>query len=343
MDRSLRRACGVLGLLAIALLAASWRPAAGRADARLPVLGFQSDGSPARLIAADAPGLGSVGVDGLNLTGAPGAVSAPSGSDLRQLAAAHRAALPAVLLVGNYSDRIGDFSEPLAGRTLRSAPAIASLAGRLATDVRAGGWNGISVDLESLHARDRGGLATLLDDLRARMPARASLTVCIENLTSPGQYATNGYDLRRIRASVDQVVLMAYDQHGPWERTPGPVGADRWVRAGLRAITRMIPARQVDLGVAGYGYVWRGSGASQLSDRQARRLVHRSGARARWVASVGEWTARLPDGAVAWWSDRRSLARRTALASSLGPHGLAVWSLGLSDPIGRSARRAAGR
>jgi spore germination protein YaaH len=111
----------------------------------------------------------------------------------------------------------------------------------------------------------------------------------------------------------------------------------------VRALTRTIPARQVDLGVAGYGYVWRRSGASQLSDAQARRLVHRSEAHARWVASVGEWTARLPGGAVAWWSDRRSLARRTALAASLGLHGLAVWSLGVSDPIGRSAGRTAGR
>jgi spore germination protein YaaH len=165
------------------------------------------------------------------------------------------------------------------------------------------------------------------------LPAGDSLTVAIENLTSPRQYPESGYDLDRIAASVDQVVLMAYDEHGIWERTPGPVGADRWVRAGLRALMHSIPARQVDLGVAGYGYVWRHSGVASVSDARARRIVRRARGHARWVASVGEWTARLPGGAVLWWSDHRSLAARMDLAASLGLHGLSVWSLGLSDPI----------
>jgi spore germination protein len=331
---SRRLLVAILAVLALVLVPAlaGW-PSVTDAETRLPILGFQSDGSPTSLIAADAPGLGSVGVDGLNLTGPPGAVSRPTAADRRQLAAADHAGLPAALLVGNYSNRIGDFSEPLAWRTLRSPRAIMVLARQLAADVRSGGWNGISVDLESLRARDRAGLAALLAELRARLPAGDTLTVCIENLTSASAYAANGYDLRRIGASVNQVVLMAYDQHGPWERTPGPVAADRWVRDGLRALMRTIPAREVDLGVAGYGYVWRRSGASQLSDVGARQLVQRSGAHAHWIPAVGEWTARLPGGATVWWSDRRSLARRSALAASLGLHGLAVWSLALSDPI----------
>jgi spore germination protein YaaH len=318
---------------AVVVAVVAWWPAAPRAEAGLPILGFQSEDSPASLIAADAPGLGSVGVDGLNLTGAPGAVSRPTVADRRQLAAARHAGLPAVLLVGNYSDRLGDFSEPLAWRTLRSPQAIASLARTLGADVRAAGWDGISVDLESLRKRDREGLAAFLADLRSRLPADDSLTVCVSNETSARAYEAGGYDLRRIEGSVDQVVLMAYDQHGPWERTPGPVAADHWVRAGLRTLMRTIPAREIDLGVAGYGYVWRRSGAAQVSDARARWLVHHAHAHARWIPSVGEWTARLPDGAVLWWSDHRSLGLRTTLAASHGLHGVAVWSLGLSDPI----------
>ena len=64
-----------------------------------------------------------------------------------------------------------------------------------------------------------------------------------------------------------------------------------------------------------------------------RALVARAGAKAHYVVSVGEWTARLRDGSTVWWSDARSLARRAQLARSLHLHGLAVWSLGLSDPI----------
>jgi spore germination protein YaaH len=321
-------------MIAALLSSAALAFGAPAAAPTLPVLGFQSDGSPTSLIAQDAPGLGSVGVDGLNLTGKPGAVSAPAASDRAQLAAAHAAGLPAALLVGNYSDKINDFSEPLAYKTLASPTAIGKLAAALSAEVRSEGWDGISVDLESLRARDAAGLVTLLSDLRSDLGLSASLTVCVENLTSASSYPANGYDLAGIAQSVSQVVLMAYDQHGPWEKTPGPVGATSWVKRGLRALMTAVPASQIDLGVAGYGYVWGPAGRRQLSDAAARALVAKGGGHARWVASVGEWTAKLPNGSVVWWSDARTLALRQALATRFGVHGLAVWSLGLSDPIG---------
>jgi spore germination protein len=321
-------------MIAALLSSAALAFGAPAAAPTLPVLGFQSDGSPTSLIAQDAPGLGSVGVDGLNLTGKPGAVSAPAASDRAQLAAAHAAGLPAVLLVGNYSGAINDFSEPLAYKTLASATAIGKLAATLSADVRSEGWDGISVDLESLQARDAAGLVTLLSDLRSDLGPSASLTVCVENLTAAKQYPANGYDLAGIAQSVSQVVLMAYDQHGPWEKTPGPVGATSWVKQGLRALMTAVPASQIDLGVAGYGYVWGPGGRHQLSDADARALVAKQGGHARWVASVAEWTAKLSSGAVVWWSDARTLALRQTLAARFGVHGLAVWSLGLSDQIG---------
>ncbi len=318
----------------IAALLGSLALALGGAPAALPILGFQSDGSRTSLIGEDAAGLGSVGVDGVDLTGRPGAVSAPVASDRAQLAAAHAAGLPAVLLVGNWSDKINDFSEPLAHRTLSSARAIGKLAAALSSDVNSGGWDGISVDLESLQARDAAGLVTLLSDLRTDLGASPSLTVCVSNLTSAKAYRANGYDLAGLAAPVSQIVLMAYDQHGPWEKTPGPVGATSWVTRGLRALETSVPPSRVDLGVAGYGYVWGPGGRRQLSDAGARALVAKQGGHARWVASVGEWTAELGNGDVVWWSDSRTLGLRQALAARLGLHGLAVWSLGLSDPIG---------
>jgi len=224
----------LLGALALAVGGGAPESAGG--THRLPVLGFQSDSSPTSLIARDGPGLGSVGVDGVDLTGRPGAVSAPGASDRDQLTAAHAAGLPAVLLVGNWSAKINDFSEALAYRTLRSRSAAARLAMTLSADVRAEGWDGISVDLESLRARDAHGLVVLLADLRRDLGAGVSLTMCVGNQTSASAYRANGYDLRGIARSVSQIVLMAYDEHGPWERTPGPVGATGWVRRGLRAL-----------------------------------------------------------------------------------------------------------
>jgi spore germination protein YaaH len=126
---------------------------------------------------------------------------------------------------------------------------------------------------------------------------------------------------------------MAYDEHGTWENQPGPVGALAWQLEGLAALRAQVPADQIDLSQAGYGYAWRPHRNVQLSDAQARRLVAADRATARFDSSVGEWTASLPDGSTLWWADARSFALRVTVARNQHLHGLAVWDLGDSDPL----------
>lgn len=322
------RALG-LALLAISLtlVAACGQATATSDTSHLSVLGFQSQEDATSLIAR-SPGVRSVGVDASMLT--TSGITEISPAARAQLRAAHKLGLTAQLLVGNYSDAIADFDEPLAHRMLSSPARIRTAAHQLAADVRAGGWDGVSVDLESLTSRDTAGLTTFLGAVRRRLPAGATLTICLQADTSAADYAANGYDLAAIAKVVDVVELMTYDEHGPWERQPGPVGELSWTRAAVKALTAVVPAGHVDLGVAGYGYAWRPKRIDTLSDHQARKLA---GHRARWKPSVGEWTAKLADGSVLWWSDARSYRTRVCLAAELGLHGLAVWSLGLSDPL----------
>ncbi|MFL5823393.1 MAG: glycosyl hydrolase family 18 protein [Solirubrobacteraceae bacterium] len=330
MPHRMRFSLAVLG--AILSLAAAWGVEAPAADSRLAVLGFQSEDSSPGLIDRSARSVTMVGVDGVNLKSS-GGVSAPDRAARRQRARARADGLPAVLLVGNWSQTVGDFSERLAYRTLRSRTAVDSAASRLAHYVTAGGWSGVSVDLESLAPRDRSGLSRFVADLRRDLPAADSLTVCVQASTSPPAYRSAGYDLGSLASSADQIVLMTYDDHGPWENTPGPIGPLRWQRAAVHALERAVSRGQIFLGAANYAYAWRPHSNDDLTVRQARRLVARWHAHPRWVARAGEWTASLRDGSTVWWSDARSVARRLALARELGVHGLAVWSLGSGDPI----------
>lgn len=303
-----------------------------QASRPLAVLGFQSEGSPLGLINRNARAMTMVGVDGVDLAG-PGQVSGPDSAARRQLSRSHANGLPAVLLVGNWSNRVNDFYEPLAHQTLGSPARTDGVASTLARAARRGGWNGISVDLESLAPRDRAGLTRFVSDLRADLPGGDSLTVCVTAFTSLAAYRANGYDLAGLARSASQIVLMTYDDHGPWENTPGPIGPLPWQRASVRALERRVRPRQTFLGAADYAYAWRPHSNDSLTVDQARALVARWHAQPRWMASVGEWTARLGDGSTVWWSDARSIARRIALARSLGVHGIAVWSLGTGDPL----------
>jgi spore germination protein YaaH len=304
---------------------------ARQATHHLAVTAFQPDYSPAKLIDESKQAITTVGVDGVVLTDVGSSVSSPTDGARNNLHRAHHDHLRAELLVSNWSDAKGDFSEPHAYGMLASSDNIDAVAGRLAADVRHGGWDGISLDLESLHPRDADGLSRFTRELRDRLPKHATLSICIMSATHPHQYyAEWGYHLAQLAGIVDRVELMTYDEHGPWSK-PGPIGALAWQRRSVAAAQHYVPNNKLDLGVAGYGYAWgRPHKDPNLTVAQARKLA---GSHAQFDKGVGEWTAKLPDGSVLWWSDKRSYKLRVTLAKQLGLHGLAMWALSSSDPL----------
>ena len=292
---------------------------------------FQTDFSSPKLIDASKKAITTVGVDGVVLKASGASVTAPSSGARDNLRRANHDGLPAELLVANWSDAVGDFSEPLGHRLLGNRDHIDHVAGQLVADVQDEGWDGISVDLESLKPRDADGLTRFVRALKNRLPNRATLSICIMSATHPHDYyAEWGYHLGALAGIVDRVELMTYDEHGPWENKPGPIGALTWQRRSVAAARHYVPKGKLDLGVAGYGYGWRPHKNVQLTVAQARKLA---GDHAHFVKDVGEWTATLPDGSVLWWSDVRSYKLRASLARELGLHGLAMWALGSSDPL----------
>lgn len=326
-------------LLAAALttglaLAGCTVPTAARADG-FDVTGFQPENADTALVDANAAAMDVVGVDGLLVNHTGTKVTAPSRAAKAQRNRAHANGLTAQLLVSNYSEADGDFSEPIARKLLTSPANRARVVRSLAADVATGGWDSVMIDLEALTPTEKPGLTAFARELRAAVGDDVRLDIALSASTTAAGYARLGYDVRALRAPLDHLTLMAYDQHGPWEPdAPGPVGSLAWSSKAARALATLAPADQIVLGVAGYGYHWKGKRpAGQLSDAQARLRARKAGATAHWDATVGEWTATLPSGEVLWWSDARSLRERVALAERLGLTGVAVWSLDLSDRI----------
>lgn len=298
-----------------------------------PVVGYAEAGSTTTAqIAASRGVLATVGVDGVNVTSSGAGVTPVSTDARRLLTTAHAQRKKAELLVGNFDGDLGDFSSAVADRLLGSPAHIATVVDRVASEVEARGWDGVTVDLESLTDRHPAGLTDLVTHLKKRLGPSKSVSVCL--MATTGDYASEGYDLTGLATAADHVVLMAYDQHGPTWTKAGPVGGQPWVEATLSQLLKRVPASKVQLGVAGYGYTWpkRGHG-DQLSDAGARALVRKDGASAIWSPTQLEWHATLSNGTVVWWSDDKTFAERKAYAEELHLGGLAVWSLGLTDPL----------
>ena len=309
-------------------------PQAIAAPDGLAVTGWALDSASPTLVRRNADGMSTLSVAGVSVNASGTDVSRPSAGARRLARTAHEQGLTAELLAGNYSNRLGDFDPRAAHRLLSSERRIDAVASRLASYVAAGGWDGVNVDLERVPASDAAGLVALVRATQDAMPADRTVTIDVSASTSLAGYRRGGYDLAGLAGAADLIKLMTYDQHGPSWSGPGPVGGLAWQRKAGTTLLRVVPAEQVDLGVAGYGYTWprRGVGGT-VTIAQARRLVARDHVRAHWRAKAGEWTARLDDGTRLWWSDRRSYRLRVALARELGVHGLGVWRLGSADTL----------
>jgi spore germination protein YaaH len=270
----------------------------------------------------------TIGIDGVTVA-EDGAGLNPLPDGVGSLArTASRADASPELLVSNYSDAIGDFSPEIGTALLADAEHRSRVADRLASLAAAQHMAGVQIDLESLRSRDRAGLvafaAALQRAVHERLGDDAEVSMAVMASTHGDGYRDTGYDLGALVDHVDRFVLMTYDQHGPWSE-PGPIGTLPWTKRVVAAAERSgVPADRIDLGIAGYGYVWGGSGDAQVSPAAARKAA---GGVARWSARDGECSATLGDGRELHWSDARSYRARVALAGDLGVHGVALWSL----------------
>ena len=289
------------------------------------------DGAVSRVTDA-GPRSATIGVDGVTLQDSGAALAEPPAGLARLARTAQHAGAHAELLFSNYATSIGDFSPEVGTALLSSGTNRERIATAVARTASRDGFDGVQIDLESLRGQDRAGLVAFTAAVRTAVHAEigsdARVSIAVTASTSGAGYRDTGYDLREIAAHVDRVVLMTYDQHGPWSDA-GPVGALPWARQVVRAAEAAgVPRSRIDLGVAGYGYVWGGDDAdAQVTAAEAERLA---GDQARWSASTGEWSATLADGRELHWSDARSWRERRALARELRLHGVALWSLNTS-------------
>jgi spore germination protein len=326
--------CGVAGRAEQGLYRRAVAPTPNTAPPSHPIItGFQPSWGDTGNLDASKAALSWVAISGIDI-GADGAsVTPPSADVLKQLTHAHALGKKAEVLLLNYKGGVG-FSNEVAASMLGTAATRDAAATSLAAVVTSSGFDGVMFDLESLSASEAPHLTAFAKALRSAVGPDIHLDAAIQPSTTVAGYRHLGYDIPGLLESLDNVTVMAYDQHGTFNRNnPGPVGELSWQRKVLHAMLLLAEPGQVDLGAAGYGYRWASDGVHTVGDIRARRLVAAAGVTPTFDDRTGEWTATLPDGQVFWWADARSLVLRQQLAASLGLRGVAVWSLALSDPL----------
>ena len=110
-------------------------------------------------------------------------------------------------------------------------------------------FNGLNVDFENLRPEDYPRMPGFLDALQAALGSRGlAISVDIEAGLDTGV-------VRRMAASADYALLMAYAQHGP-ATAPGALSAVGWYDSVLTRLGPVIGPSKLVVGVGNYGIDW---------------------------------------------------------------------------------------
>lgn len=248
---------------------------------------------------------------------------------------AHAMGIKVFLVVSNLTAQ-GRFSTVLIGRLVRDEE-FATLVWRNIRNVMMDyQLDGINLDLERAAPADRSLFSQLIQTW-SRMFKRANFIVSVDvpakTASEPLDPWKGSFDYRAIGQSVDQVILMTYEEH--WGASPpGSVASLPWVTRVLNYAIANIPREKIYLGIPLYGYDWPERGSGQvISYQRAIELARRQGAPLQWDVTQHSTFFRYETGGVrhtVYFEDPRSLREKLELAQRMGIRGVALWEMNLS-------------
>ncbi len=221
---------------------------------------------------------------------------------------------------------------------LATSPAApAELTASLRARAKAGSWGGVQLDVENIPAEARDGFSALVATLAGglHLDGRRLAVDVVPHRPGHLTAASAGYDLAAIGKAADWVVLMAYEEHNS-SSDPGPVAGRGWQEEMLAgSLGDLGGGAHALLGVPLYARTWAGAGASSTADAYAAAVsdaLSVPGARADYDFAAATPFIATPGGALTYFDDAASLARKLALVPEHGMAGLAMWRLGFEDP-----------
>ncbi|KHK03531.1 glycosyltransferase [Desulfovibrio sp. TomC] len=236
--------------------------------------------------------------------------------------------LPIMPLVNNFIDMTwrGD----LLARMAASSEARARVVAALLDFVRKNGFAGVSLDFEDVPPKAQKNYLRFVTELSTAFhneKLAVSINVPAEDPAFP---------YRAIAEQVDQVIIMAYDEH--WAAgKPGPIASLPWYVKALRPRMADIPAGKLVVALGSYAYDWpKGKPAEEVTFEEAVLLAKESeSAISLDPVSLNPHFDYDDEKDVphnVWLMDATTVLNAMASALPLQPAGFALWRLGGEDP-----------
>lgn len=201
--------------------------------------------------------------------------------------------------------------------------------------VRAFDFDGVNMDFESLHLKDKAAYAEFMLLLKARLAPLGKLTtIAVPAKFSDADNSWNGpFDYAKMGQACDFVMVMTYDENGSWSK-PGPVASLPWVEKALQYAVSRIPPAKVVMGFPTYGRDWTSDGkCKSISCLNAELLIKNQNLTPKWDAYLATPSLEYTDAAgvkhTIWYENRESLGMKFKLLDKYGLHGAGMWRLGM--------------
>lgn len=206
----------------------------------------------------------------------------------------------------------------------------------IAKSVESDGYDGAMLDFELIPPKDAALYSSFVSKLAADLHAlNKRLEVVIPADTGAKNEPWNaGYDVAKIGAAANDVIVMAYDYSyagGP----AGPIAPVPWVQQSLAYTVSRVPANKVLLGIDTYGYDWSGKGAKALSLTSINSFLKSRHITPNWNAQAEapwfNWTDSKGQLHTVYYENAKSTSAKLTLAKMYGIAGVAVWRAGMED------------
>jgi len=113
--------------------------------------------------------------------------------------------------------------------------------------------DGINIDFEELVETRNEVLSGFQKELYKKLHANKLL------VTQDVIPFNEDYDYKALSEDNDYLFLMAYDEHSS-DTKPGSISSQKWMEAAVGQMSKVVPAKKMILGMAGYGYDWDENG-----------------------------------------------------------------------------------
>lgn len=244
-----------------------------------------------------------------------------------------RSDLPVMPLVNNFDSTTQDWDGVTLGRMLSDPPARSANIRALLDFIRIGGFAGINIDYENVPEDRQADLVSYMRELYTvfhPLGLIVSQDIPIDD---------DSYDALSLSASVDFLVLMAYDENSAFDTSPGPVAGQEWFTDTLALRFSSLPPEKTVVALGSYGYEWDRDEAvsgTTVTYQEALQTARAAKADLEFETESLNPTFDYYDHEAlrsVWYLDAATFYNQVSTSLRLGnPYGFALWRMGSEDP-----------